>query len=80
MRIHITQTTKKFLPEKVYKTAERGIIDIPGKASLNTFLIVGKYNKSGEIDKLPYLDQIENRKTDKEKKVHNSKWDGFKLI
>ena len=39
MRIHITQTTKQFLPEKVYKTSERGIIDIPGKTSLKTFLL-----------------------------------------
>ena len=80
MRIHITQTTKQFLPEKVYKTSERGIIDIPGKTSLKTFLIIGKYNKSGDIDKLPYLLEKEDMKVVENKKVNNAKWDGFKLI
>jgi hypothetical protein len=78
MRIHITQTTKQFLPEKVYKTTERGMIDIPGKSSLKTFLIVGKYNKAGEIDPVPY--SIENDSNGKEKTKKNSKWDGFNLI
>ena len=77
MRINITQTTKQFLPEKVYKTSVRGLIDIPGKTSLKTFLIVGRYNKSGEIDQVPY--QTEN-KSETTQKVNNSKWDGFNLI
>jgi hypothetical protein len=78
MRIHITQTTKQFLPEKVYKTTERGMIDIPGKSSLKTFLIVGKYNKAGEIDPVPY--STENDSNAQEKPKNNSKWDGFNLI
>ena len=80
MRIHITQSTKQFLPEKVYKTSERGMIDIPGKASLKTYLIVGKYNKSGEIEKMEYGFDSENKPNEKDKKAPNSKWDGFNLL
>ena len=84
MRIHITQSTKQFLPEKVYKTSERGMIDIPGKASLKTFLIVGKYNRSGEIEKMEYtnllLDEENKNKEIAHKIQHNSKWEGFTLL
>jgi hypothetical protein len=83
MRIHITQTTKQFLPEKVYKSSERGMIDIPGKSSLKTFLIVGKYNKAGEIEKMEYtnihIDEEEKNKEIAHKIQHNSKWEGFRL-
>ena len=79
MNIHITQTTKQFLPEKVYKTIERGIMDIAGKASIKTFLIVGKYNKSGNIENLPYMHIDDQAGNTKNEKKPNPKWDGFRL-
>jgi hypothetical protein len=79
MRIHITQTTKLFLPEKTYKIVERGVLDLPGKSSLNTFLVVGKYKKDGSLDAFPSVDMDETDNKNKEKK-RNSKWEGFRLI
>ena len=72
MNIHITQTTKQFLPEKVYKTIERGIMDIAGKASIKTFLIVGKYNKFGNVETLPYTEADENKNKDKVTKLNSN--------
>ncbi len=75
MRIHITQTTKQFLPDKVYQTSARGVIDIPGKACLKTYSVDGKFNKTGNLETLSYLDvQVTKEKVD------NPKWIGFKLI
>ena len=75
MRIHITQTTKQFLPEKVYKTSARGVIDIPGKACLKTYSVEGKLNRSGNLETLSYLETQGTKE-----KVDNPKWIGFKLI
>ena len=78
MKIHITHTTKQFLPEKVYKIDDRGMMDIPGKPRLKTYSVSGRYNKlSGLLEKLSYLnDKI--GEVGKEK-VGNPKWVGFNL-
>jgi hypothetical protein len=76
MNIHITQITKQFLPENTFKMVERGVLDIPGKPSLNTFLVVGKYSKTGALENIPH---IEIQDTMKKSKI-NPKWDGFKLV
>jgi hypothetical protein len=78
MRVHITQTTKQFLPDKKYKIVERGLLEVSGKNTLNTYLVVGKYNKSGNLENVPYMDVQEAG--EKIEKKHNPKWEGFKLL
>jgi hypothetical protein len=79
MRVHITNVTKQFLPEKTYKIAERGVLDIPGKACLKTYLVVGKYDKMGKLEEFPYMEAHETKKGNKETK-QNPKWEGFRLL
>ena len=79
MKIHITQITKKFLPENVYKTAERGIIEILGKPNLKTYSVTGKMNKLGNMEKFAYMD-APNLEIACKDKTKNLKWNGFKLL
>ena len=79
MRIHITQTTKQFLSEKTFDLKERGILEVSDKTSLKTYVVVGKYGKTGALEILPYS---ENEDVNGIKKAlkYNPKWDGFKLL
>ena len=76
MRVHLSKTTRKFLPDKMYKTENRGILEIEGKPSLKTYLVVGKYDQSGILQKYPYAEEVEKATL----KTNDPKWQGFKLI
>ena len=82
MRIHVTEMTKKFLPEKTYETVERGILEVSEKVSLKTYIVIGKYSKLGNLDKFPYAENRaeEDRRIDLKNAKENTKWEGFKLL
>jgi hypothetical protein len=81
MGVHITNVTKQFLPEKTYKIAERGVLDIPGKACLKTYLVVGKYSKTGTIENFDIQKPLQQQQQIvKKSEKHNNKWKGFKLL
>lgn len=45
MRIHISQTTREFLPSN-YKVSERGDIDVKGKGSMKSFWLEHRENRT----------------------------------
>ena len=77
MKIHVTQTTKQFLDEKTFELAERGVLEVSDKTVLKTFIVVGRYNQIGKIEKLPYSEET-NEEFHRAK--YNPKWEGFKLL
>ena len=71
MQIHITQVTKQFLDPKTYKSVDRGVIDIPPKACLKTFFVIGKYDKFGILEKISQVQHEINKV---------SKFEYFKIL
>ena len=45
MKIHISQTTRKYLPA-IYKVTERGDIDVKGKGSMKSYWLEYRENRS----------------------------------
>jgi hypothetical protein len=80
MGIHITNVTKQFLPDNFYKFVERGVLDIPGKACLKTYLVVGKYSKTGTIENFDIQKPQQQQHIVKKSEKHNNNWKGFKLL
>ena len=80
MRIHITQTTKQFLQLAKYETVERGVLEVSEGLSLKTYIVVGQYNKAGNLEMFPYKeDKTEDEKFKSSSKI-NPKWEGFKIV
>jgi hypothetical protein len=79
MRIHITQTTKQFLAEKTFELKDRGVLEVSDKTSLKTFIVVGKYVKTGNLEMFPYT-EIEDIAGIKKAQKYNPKWEGFTLL
>ena len=81
MRIHITQTTKQFLQAAKYETVERGVLEIGDSAIiLKTYVVVGCYNKAGNLEMFPYKEDKTEDEKFKSNSKSNPKWEGFKLI
>ena len=80
MRIHITQTTKQFLQGAKFETIERGILEVSDKIVLKTFVVVGLYNKAGNLEIFPYKEDKTEDEKFKNNGKFNPKWEGFKLI
>lgn len=49
MKIHISESTKKFLPAN-YKTSERGEIEVKGKGSMKTYWLDYREKRNSPVD------------------------------
>jgi hypothetical protein len=54
--------------------------NLESKLCFKTYLIVGKMNEFGAIEKFPYVDEKELHQPKLNKKTIENEWDGFFLI